>query len=77
MLEGALLRAVELGAREVLVSLQEHCQRLVACRLQADICNSPLLVVRCSRAVPKDNCCLKLFANSEFTFLFIVIAWNS
>jgi len=30
---------------KVLVSLQEHCQRLVACRLQADICNSPLLVV--------------------------------
>ena len=35
---------------KVLVSLQEHCQRLVACRLQADICNSPLLVVRCSPA---------------------------
>merc|ERR1719163_1474396 len=30
---------------KVLVSLQEHCQRLVACRLQADICNSPILVV--------------------------------
>merc|ERR1719230_58578 len=30
---------------KVLVSTWEHCQRLIACRLQADICNSPLVVV--------------------------------
>merc|ERR1711968_28266 len=30
---------------KVLVSTDEHCQRLVACRLQADILNCPLLVV--------------------------------
>jgi isocitrate lyase len=30
---------------KVLVATQEHCQRLVACRLQADILNSPLLIV--------------------------------
>merc|ERR1711998_369764 len=30
---------------KVLVSTWEHTQRLIACRLQADICNSPLFVV--------------------------------
>merc|ERR1719282_1900334 len=30
---------------KVLVSTQEHVQRLIACRLQADICNTPLIVV--------------------------------
>merc|ERR1719478_1227981 len=30
---------------KVLVSTQEHVQRLIACRLQADICNSPLILV--------------------------------
>merc|ERR1712224_64148 len=30
---------------KVLVSLQEHCQRLVACRLQADILNTGLVLV--------------------------------
>merc|ERR1719218_548790 len=30
---------------KVLVSTEEHCQRLIACRLQADILNSTLLVV--------------------------------
>merc|ERR1719217_676002 len=30
---------------KVLVSTAEHKQRLVACRLQADICNSPLVLV--------------------------------
>ena len=59
MLESALLRAVELAALEVLVSLQEHCQRLVACRLQADICNSPLLVVHWGGMEPSDQCDLR------------------
>jgi isocitrate lyase len=30
---------------KVLVSTAEHCQRLIACRLQADILNSPLIIV--------------------------------
>merc|ERR1711959_212977 len=30
---------------KVLVSTSEHCQRLIACRLQADILNSPLVIV--------------------------------
>merc|ERR1719502_691272 len=30
---------------KVLVSTSEHCQRLIACRMQADILNSPLVVV--------------------------------
>merc|ERR1719194_35585 len=30
---------------KVLVSTTEHAQRLIACRLQADICNSPLFIV--------------------------------
>merc|ERR1719284_1422851 len=30
---------------KVLVSTEEHVQRLIACRLQADICNSALVVV--------------------------------
>merc|ERR1719194_85935 len=30
---------------KVLVSTTEHKQRLIACRLQADICNSPLVLV--------------------------------
>merc|ERR1712186_116941 len=30
---------------KVLVATQEHVQRLIACRLQADICNTPLIVV--------------------------------
>merc|ERR1719161_2699198 len=30
---------------KVLVSTAEHCQQLIACRLQADILNSPLVVV--------------------------------
>merc|ERR1719359_2625410 len=30
---------------KVLVSTSEHVQRLIACRLQADILNSPLVVV--------------------------------
>jgi isocitrate lyase len=30
---------------KVLVSTAEHCQRLIACRLQADILNSPLVIV--------------------------------
>jgi len=30
---------------KVLVSTAEHAQRLIACRLQADICNTPLVIV--------------------------------
>merc|ERR1711953_1022838 len=30
---------------KVLVSTNEHCQRLIACRMQADILNSPLVIV--------------------------------
>merc|ERR1719221_1598964 len=30
---------------KVLVSTWEHCQRLIACRLQADVLNSPLVIV--------------------------------
>jgi len=30
---------------KVLVSTEEHVQRLIACRLQADICNTPLVIV--------------------------------
>merc|ERR1719150_1134381 len=30
---------------KVLVATQEHVQRLIAVRLQADICNTPLIVV--------------------------------
>jgi len=30
---------------KVLVSTSEHCQRLIACRLQADVLNSPLVLV--------------------------------
>merc|ERR1719313_1442796 len=30
---------------KVLASTSEHCQRLIACRLQADILNSPLVIV--------------------------------
>merc|ERR1719163_2062536 len=37
-------KCVHMGGK-VLVSTQEHVQRLIACRLQADILNSPLVVV--------------------------------
>merc|ERR1719293_174310 len=30
---------------KVLVSTNEHCQRLIACRLQADVLNSPMVLV--------------------------------
>merc|ERR1712056_64398 len=34
-----------MGGGKVLVSTWEHTQRLVACRLQADILNTPLVIV--------------------------------
>merc|ERR1712048_712569 len=34
-----------MGGGKVLVSCSEHIQRLIACRLQADVLNSPLVLV--------------------------------